>query len=224
VLIQPPQGVLDEVIPEGVVRLEVVLAAAHELQEQQVVEQRPGLLDDDFADRPIVVPQLEGLTQDRLGHVDSASSTAGVERLVLAWTVKNQQVRPFDHGDGYIHFQQGRHQVIGQLSNGTVEEFDHVVAGVEAGQPAVRHQNPVAHARLLAEDDRHSAGAQGLVDILMRDRPLAQAAVGTMVTGGDRRAVSPSTGGRRAANAPGLYQADLQWFRSSRSRSHFPSR
>jgi hypothetical protein len=67
-LIQPPQGVLDEVIPEGVVRLEVVLAAAHELQEQQVVEQRPGLLDDDFADRPIVVPQLEGLTQDRLGH------------------------------------------------------------------------------------------------------------------------------------------------------------
>ena len=67
----------DGVVAEGVAGLEAVLKAPYQVDDEQVVQQRPRLLDEDLAQSPVVVAQLEGLTQDELGNVEGAAGAAG---------------------------------------------------------------------------------------------------------------------------------------------------
>ena len=80
----------------------MVLQAAHGLVDEQIVEQRPGLLDDDLADSPIVVALFEGFAQHHFGDVERAPRASDVEGLVLARVVKNQQRRALHQRDADV--------------------------------------------------------------------------------------------------------------------------
>ena len=57
------------------------------------------------------------------------------------------------------------------------------MAGVEAGELVVGHQDAVSEAGLLAEDDGFFVLAKGGVDLGVGDVAFAQAAVGAVVVG-----------------------------------------
>ena len=111
----------------------MLLQPADGLEDQEIVQQRPGLLDQHFADGPIVVALLVGVAQHLLGDVDGAAGAADVEGLVLARVVEDQKRRPPDQRDAEIVVEQGVDEVGRELAHGAVEELDDVVAGVEAG-------------------------------------------------------------------------------------------
>ena len=76
-------------------------------------------------------------------------------------------------------------QIFGDLADAAVEEFDQIVAGVEAGEEVVFHEQAVAQPILLAEDDGFGGQADRLVDLGMGYGALAQSAVGAVVIGGE---------------------------------------
>ena len=160
---------------------EVLLAAPHELEDQQVIEQRPGLLHDHLTHGPVVVAQLEGLLEHGLGHVDGAPGASGVEGLVRAGMVEHQQVRPVHQGDADVLVEQRVHQIGRQMPHRSVEELHQVVAGVQPLQPFVGQVDAVAQPRLLPEDHRLVAGPQHLVDLGVGNVPFAQTGVGPRV-------------------------------------------
>ena len=180
-VIQASKRALHRVVAQRQVRLETVLQAAHQLVEQDVVHQRPRLLDEDLGQRPVVVAQLESLVQHRFGDVERASRASHVERLVLASMVEDEQVRALHEGDGDVVVEQGVDEVVGQLADGAIEKLDDVVAGVKPRQASVGKQHTVAQACLLAEDDGHVAPTDHLVDLGVGHDPFAQSRVRTLV-------------------------------------------
>jgi hypothetical protein len=177
------QRVQDEGASQREALQQSLLAAADELQDEQVVQQSPGLLDDHFADGPVVVALVVGFADDQLRHVDRLARAPGVEPLVLAGVMEDQQLVPFYHGDADPPPQQRLDQVIRQLPHRSVEELDQLMPGVKARELIILHQPAIPQPVLLAEDHRLLVAAQRTVDLGMGDTSLAQAAVGSIITG-----------------------------------------
>ena len=74
------EGSADEGMTERVMFVQVLLAAADELEDEQVIEQRPRFLDDDLGDCPVVVAFLARLVNGELRHVNGLARATRVER------------------------------------------------------------------------------------------------------------------------------------------------
>ena len=72
---------------------------------------------------------------------------------MLADVFEGEQVAVHDQGDADAGGEDGVEQVVGDLADAAVEEFDQIMASVEAGEEVVLHEQAVAQAVLLAEDD-----------------------------------------------------------------------
>jgi hypothetical protein len=88
---------------------------------------------------------------------------------MVPYIAKEDQPLAQDQRDGDVAGQQCIKKVFGQLPHGAVEELDHVMTGMEAGQFFIRQQDTVAQTVLPPEDDRLVSGGDRLVDLLMGD-------------------------------------------------------
>ena len=100
-------------------------------------------------------------------------------------SVLHQEVQVPHQGDADTPLKDGVQQILGNQAHGTVEEVDDLVTGVVSREPLiVLHEQAGTQTRLLAEDHGLLGLAQDAVHLGVGDVPLAQAAVGPLVSGG----------------------------------------
>ena len=125
-----PQPVVRKVGDDGDVGLE-------DVDQQQVVEQRPRSEDDPLGDGPVVIPFFSRLRQQRFGQIHGATTTTDMHRLVAAKIPKIGEVAGPRQRDADRQIEQRLAEAIGNLFENLPELEDKRFARVKLGEALV---------------------------------------------------------------------------------------